>query len=292
MRKPINNLNAAVAIFVCLVTMPAALLAQGAAQPPTPGAWARFTVPRMADGRPNLNGIWQALVSANFNLEDHEAQAGPYTELVGTYTAEPAGQSVVEGGVIPYKPEALARRKQNFQNRAKVDVSRDDTWHDMGDPELKCYMPGIPRATYMGLPFQIVQGSSDALLFTYEFASASRVVRMNLKQESPGDFWMGWSSGRWEGDTLVIDVTGQRKETWFDRSGNYHSEALRVVERYTLVSPYHIMYEATIEDPNVYSRPWKISFPLYRRMEKNVQLLEFKCQPFTEELLYGRFRKK
>ena len=157
---------------------------------------------------------------------------------------------------------------------------------------MKCYMPGIPRATYMGFPFQIVQGTADAILFTYEFASASRVVRMNFKQEAPGDFWMGWSRGRWEGDTLVIDVTGQRKETWFDRSGNYHSEALRVVERYTLASPYHIMYEATIEDPNVYSRPWKISFPLYRRMEKNIQLLEYKCQPFTEELLYGQFRKK
>jgi hypothetical protein len=292
MRKPSRNLSAAVAILVCVVATPIALLAQAAAQAPTPGTFPRFTVPRMADGRPNLNGIWQALVTANFNLEDHEAQAGPFTELAGTYTAEAAGQSVVEGGVIPYKPEALAKRKQNFENRAKVDVSRDDTWHDLGDPELKCYMPGIPRATYMGFPFQIVQGSSDAVLFTYEFASAARVVRMNLKQESPGDFWMGWSRGRWEGDTLVVDVTGQRKETWFDRSGNYHSEALRVVERYTLVSPYHIMYEATIEDPNVYSRPWKISFPLYRRMEKNVQLLEFKCQPFTEELLYGRFRKK
>ena len=185
MRKPSRNLSAAVAILVCVVATPIALLAQAAAQAPTPGTFPRFTVPRMADGRPNLNGIWQALVTANFNLEDHEAQAGPFTELVGTYTAEAAGQSVVEGGVIPYKPEALAKRKQNFENRAKVDVSRDDTWHDLGDPELKCYMPGIPRATYMGFPFQIVQGSSDAVLFTYEFASAARVVRMNLNRKAP-----------------------------------------------------------------------------------------------------------
>jgi hypothetical protein len=282
---------AATAILLWMIVMPTAVQAQAGAQVPTPGAWPRVNVPRMADGRPNLNGIWQALVSANYNLEDHEAQAGPHTELMGAYSGEPAGQSIVEGGVIPYRPEALAKRRQNFENRMKVDVSRDDAWHDLGDPELKCYMPGVPRATYMGFPFQIVQGSSDFLLIAYEFASATRTIRMNWKEESPSDFWMGWSRGRWEGDTLVVDVTGQRKETWFDRSGNYHSEALRVVERYTLVSPYHLLYEATIEDPTVYSRPWKIAFPLYRRMEQNVQLLEFKCQPFAEDLLYGRFRK-
>lgn len=284
-------------VFVGLMLLlvwaaPSALSAQGGAQIPTPGEFPRFTVPRMADGHPNLNGIWQALVPANINLEDHEAKAGPYTELMGAYAGEPAGQSVVEGGVIPYRPEALARRSQNFENRMKADLTRDDTWHDLGDPEMKCYMPGVPRATYMGLPFQIVQGAENFMLIAYEFASSTRIIRMNWKEDAPGDFWMGWSRGRWEGDTLVIDVTGQRKETWFDRAGNYHSEGLRVTERYSLVSPYHIMYEATIEDPQTYTRPWKISFPLYRRMEKNVQLLEYKCQPFAEELLYGRFRKK
>lgn len=280
------------AVLLSVVARPAAVQAQGAAQVPTPGEWPRFTVPRMADGHPNLNGIWQALGTADYNLEDHEAQAGPHPELMGAYSGEPAGQSVVEGGVIPYRPEALAKRKQNFDNRMKADVSNDEKWHDLGDPEMKCYQPGVPRATYMGLPLQIVQGSSQFMLITYEFASASRIIRMNWKEESPSDFWMGWSRGRWEGDTLVIDVTGQRKETWFDRSGNYHSDALRVVERYNLVSPYHLMYEATIEDPNVYSRPWKISLPLYRRMDKNVQLLEYKCQPFAEDLLYGQFRKQ
>ena len=280
------------AVLLSVVARPAAVQAQGAAQVPTPGEWPRFTVPRMADGHPNLNGIWQALGTADYNLEDHEAQAGPHPELMGAYSGEPAGQSVVEGGVIPYRPEALAKRKQNFDNRMKADVSNDEKWHDLGDPEMKCYQPGVPRATYMGLPLQIVQGSSQFMLITYEFASASRIIRMNWKEESPSDFWMGWSRGRWEGDTLVIDVTGQRKETWFDRSGNYHSDALHVVERYNLVSPYHLMYEATIEDPNVYSRPWKISLPLYRRMDKNVQLLEYKCQPFAEDLLYGQFRKQ
>jgi hypothetical protein len=160
----------------------------------------------MADGHPDLNGVWQAFTTANIDLEDHEAQAGPHTELIGAYSGWPAGQSVVVGGTIPYKPEALEKRKQNAANRWKVDVSEDTTWHDLGDPEMKCYMPGVPRATYMPFPFQIVQGSSPYILISYEFASSTRVVRMNWKQEAPTDTWMGWSRGRWEGDTLVIDV--------------------------------------------------------------------------------------
>jgi hypothetical protein len=252
---------------------------------------ATYRAPRLADGRPDLNGIWQAFVTANWDLQDHEAQPGPYSELTGAYGAGPAGQSIVEGGEIPYKAEALAKKKANFENRLRVDVSDAKTWHALGDPEMKCYMPGVPRATYLPFPFQIVQGTSPYILMAYEFTSATRVVRMNWEQPAPTDSWMGWSRGRWEGDTLVVDVTGQREETWFDRAGNYHTDALHVVERYTPVSPYHMMYEATIEDPNVFTRPWKITFPLYRRMEKNLQLLEFKCVPFTEELLFGKFRK-
>jgi hypothetical protein len=264
----------------------------GQQRPSADVQFAAYKAPRFSDGHPNLNGVWQAFVTANIDLEDHEAQSGPHPELLGAYGGWPAGQSIVEGGAIPYKPEALAKKRQNAANRTKVDVSNDKTWHNIGDPELKCYMPGVPRATYMPFPFQIVQGSSDYLLFAYEFTSATRTIRMNWKGDAPTDSWMGWSRGRWEGDTLVVDVTGQREETWFDRAGNYHTDQLHVVERYTPVSPYHLMYEATIEDPSVYTRPWKISFPLYRRMEKNVQLLEYKCVPFTEELLYGAFRKK
>ena len=253
---------------------------------------ATYRAPRLADGRPDLNGIWQALVTANWDLQDHEAQPGPHPELSGAYAAGPAGQSIIEGGEIPYKPDALAKKKSNFENRLRVDVSDDKTWHALGDPEMKCYMPGVPRAAYMPFPFQIVQGTGPSILMAYEFASATRIIRMNWEQAAPTDSWMGWSRGRWEGDTLVVDVTGQREETWFDRAGDFHSDALHVVERYTPVSPYHVMYEATIEDPKVFTRPWKISFPLYRRMEKNVQLLEFKCVPFTEELLFGTFRKQ
>ena len=173
-----------------------------------------------------------------------------------------------------------------------VDVTDDKKWHDLGDPELKCYMPGVPRATYMPFPFQIVQGSGDYILIAYEFTTTTRVIRMNWKGEAPADSWMGWSRGRWDGDTLVVDVTDLREQTWFDRAGDFHSDALHVVERYTPISPYHLMYEATIEDPKVFTRPWKISFPLYRRMEDHIQLLEFKCVPFTEELLYGRLRRQ
>ena len=230
-------------------------------------------------------------MTANIDLEDHEAQSGPHPELLGAYGGWPAGQSIVEGGEIPYQTTALAKKKHNLENRIKADVTDDKKWHDLGDPEFKCYMPGVPRATYMPFPFQIVQGSSPYILIAYEFASATRIIRMNWKGEAPTDAWMGWSRGRWEGDTLVVDVTGQREETWFDRAGNYHSDALHVVERYTPASPYHLMYEATIEDPKVFTRPWKIRFPLYRRMENHVQQLEFKCVPWTEELLFGRFRK-
>jgi hypothetical protein len=247
--------------------------------------------PRRGDGHPDLSGIWQAFVTANWDLQDHDAQPGLHPELDGVYGAGPGGQSIVEGGQIPYQPWALAKKNDNFAKRGAVDVSNDKTWHALGDPELKCYMPGVPRATYMPYPFQIVQGSNNTILMSYEFTSATRIVRMNWTQESPADAWMGWSRGHWEGDTLVVDVTGLREETWLDRAGDFHSDKLHVIERYTPTSPYHLQYEATLDDPKVYTRPWKISFPLYRRMEKNLQLLEFKCVPFTEELLYGRFRK-
>jgi hypothetical protein len=152
-------------------------------------------------------------------------------------------------------------------------------------------MPGIPRATYMPYPFQIVQ-TPTTILMAYEFAGAARTVYMNSKEEAPVDSWMGWSRGRWEGDTLVIDVTGFNDQTWFDRAGNYHSDALHVVERYTRQGPNVLSYEVTIEDPKVFSRSWKISMPLYRRLDKHVRLLEYKCVEFAEELMYGHLRKQ
>ena len=152
-------------------------------------------------------------------------------------------------------------------------------------------MGGVPRSTYMPYPFQIIQGAGTVML-AYEYAGAVRIVNMGKATEAPVDSWMGWSNGHWEGETLVIDVTGLNDQTWFDRAGNYHSDALHVVERYTPRSADTLMYEATIEDPKTFTRPWKISMPLYRRVEKNAQIMEYKCPEFAEEMLYGHLRKQ
>jgi hypothetical protein len=237
-----------------------------------------FGQARTSDGKPNLNGIWQAMNTANWDLQGHAAQAGPVVEL-GATGAIPPGLGVVEGDEIPYLPAAAEQKKKNYADRLKL------------DPEVKCYLPGIPRATYMPYPFQIVQ-SANRILIAYEYAGAERIVNLGAPTKAPDLFWMGWSNGHWEGDTLVVDVTNQNDQTWFDRAGNFHSEALHVVERYTPRGPDVLMYEATIEDPKVFSRPWKITMPLYRHVEKSAQLLEFKCVEFVEELIYGRLRKK
>ncbi len=240
-------------------------------------AQAPYRAPRTADGKPNLNGIWEAMNTADWDIEPHSAAAGPVWSLAADF-AQPPGIGIVEGDEIPYLPAMREKQKQNFANRFK------------DDPEMKCYLPGVPRATYMPYPFQIVQ-SPRTILISYEFASAVRTIDMGKPTKAPVDSWMGWSNGHWEGDTLVVDVTGLNNKTWFDRAGNFHSDALHVTERYTPRSADTVMYEATIEDPKVFSRPWKISLPLYRHVEKNAQLLEFKCVEFAEELLYGNLRK-
>ncbi len=233
--------------------------------------------PALVAGRPNLNGIWQAFGTADWDLADHSAKPGPFWQL-GAIGAIPAGQGVIDGKEIPYKPEALAKKKENASK-----------WPGE-DPEAKCYMPGIPRAAYQPFPFQIVQSQND-ILFVYEFASANRLVNMGKPQEAGADSWMGTSNGHWEGKTLVVDVTGLNGLAWLDRAGDYLSENAHVVERYTLLDRDHINYEATIDDPTVYTRPWKITLPLYRNVRKDAQLMEFKCVPFSEELLYGKYKK-
>jgi len=297
-------LNKAIVVMPVVVLLFSAAVAQIAAQTsrttaskvPTPGAWPPYKAPRTADGKPDLNGIWQAFVTADIDVLDHDAQPGPHSNIMGAYGAWPGGQGIVEGGEIPYKPDALMKKEANAKNRMVVNITPDDERHATGDPELKCYRPGVPRANYMPFPFQIIQGR-DNIMIAYEFAHALRTIYMSVNEkespkDSPSDYWMGWSHGHWEGDTLVIDSTGFVPWTWFDRAGDYHSDALHVVERYTLVSPYHIMYEAVIEDPNVFTRPWKVSFPLYRRMEKNIQLVDFNCVTFVEDLLYNPYYKK
>jgi hypothetical protein len=239
---------------------------------------AQDKAPRTPAGKPDLNGIWQAMGSAHWNLEPHNAQAGPVVAM-GALGAIPGGLGVVEGGRIPYKPEAL---KQRNENRAK--------WLEL-DPLVTCKLPGVPRATYLPHPFQIVQ-EPNTMLLTYEFAGADRIVYFNKPgTEAPVDSWMGYNLGRWEKDTLVIETTGQMPDTWLDSSGNFHGPTMKVTERYTPQGANVLLYEATIEDADTFTRPWKISLPLYRRLDKNMQLLDFKCVEFVEELLYGKYRK-
>ncbi len=240
------------------------------------GAQPREHLDRIA-GKPNLNGIWQAVNTANWNLEGHSAEALDNFWQLGAIAAIPAGQSVVVGGEIPYLPEALVKREEN---RA--------AW-PAADPEANCYMPGLPRATYMPYPFQIVQGEGDTLLFSYTYANANRPVYMNEAdhQIAPVDLWMGRSNGSWDGDTLVIEVNSTIDQTWLDRSGNHHSYAMIVTERYTPISDSLMQYQATIEDPLTFSRPWTIEMPLYKNIEEDARLFEFNCVEYAEKLLYG-----
>jgi hypothetical protein len=236
-----------------------------------------YRAPRAADGKPNLNGIWQAMNTANWDIEAHSAGPSPVKEL-GASGAVPGGIGIVEGGVLPYRPEALAKKKENQANRLKL------------DPEIKCYLPGVPRAMYQPFPFQIVQNQKYVMM-AFEYAGAVRTIYME-KTPAPADSWMGWSNGHWEGETLVIDSDSFLDSSWFDRAGNFHSDQLHVVERITPRSPETLMYEATIEDPKVFTRPWKISMPLYRHVEANAQLMEFRCVEFVEDLIYGHLRKQ
>ncbi|MEM1231552.1 MAG: hypothetical protein AAGI15_13505 [Pseudomonadota bacterium] len=251
-----------------------------------------YRAPRLPGTQlPDLNGVWQALGAAHYDLEPHAASAslqvrrGPHgpvpsieTLHLGSVGAVPASLGVVVGGRIPYLPAARERAQENRRH-----------W-SARDPEVKCYLPGVPRATYMPYPLQIVQ-SADALMIAYEYAGAVRDIDLEDPGEAPIDSWMGWSAGRYEGDTLVVEVTGQNGRTWLDRAGNQASASLIVTERYTPMSPWHLMYEATLTDPESFARPWTIRMPLYRRVGSDAQLLEFKCAEFVEELMFGRWRR-
>lgn len=279
-------------------TVAAVLLLSGAAAPAMSQTSlsrgeAAYRAPRAAGpgDHPDLNGVWQVLNSANYDVEPHAARAalafrpGPVVPVpakevlaLGAIGAVPAGLGVVEGGVIPYTPAARAVRDEN---RAK--------WLER-DPEIKCYLPGLPRATYMPYPLQILQSDKD-MLIAYEYAGAARNVMFNNPGPPPVDSWMGQSVGHWEGDTLVVEVTGFNDRTWLDRAGNHHSDQLKVVERYTPTSSMTLRYEATLTDPQTYTRPWKMSMTLYRRVGQDAQLQQFKCVEFVEELMYGGLRK-
>ena len=275
MRRCLDVASSAAVVSMLAVT--------AAAQAPT------YKAERLAGtDRPNLHGLWQALTEANWDIQAHAAQPGP--PQFGALYAEPAGPGIVEGNEIPYQPWAMAKKKENFEKRL-TRVNTDGVRLEPLDPEAKCYLPGVPRANYMPFPFEIIQGDKK-ILVAYEFASASRLITLDKAGPAPVESYMGWSNGRWDDDTLVVDVTGLNDKTWFDRAGNFHSDALHVDERWTPAGPDVLQYEATIEDPKVFTRPWKMSFPLYRRLDRNAQFLEFKCVPFSEELVYGHLRKQ
>ncbi len=249
-------------------------------------------IPRLSNGLPDMSGIWQVLNEANYDLEPHiarhslqmrEGPVNPVPDIptlrLGAVGAVPGSMGViVGGGKIPYTPQARARKEENMAN-----------WIDR-DPEVKCYMPGVPRATYMPMPFQIIQSENDFFI-AYQFAGAVRDIFLDNPGSSQVDSWMGWSVGQWEGDTLVAEVTGLGDQTWLDRAGSHHSYQMRVIERYTMIGPNHIDYEATIEDPLVLTEPFTIKMPIYRRIEENARLMDFRCVEFVEELIYGEARR-
>jgi hypothetical protein len=219
---------------------------------------ATYKAPRTPDGKPDLQGFWQSMNTAAWNIEDHTPQKGV-----------PGGQAIVEGHEIPYRPEALQQRNENYARRATA------------DPEAHCYLPGVPRITYMPFPLQIIQTPATVSI-AYEYLHTYRLIYTNGSEHKKDiDFWMGDSRGHWEGETLVVDVTDLNDQTWFDRAGNFHSGELHVVERYTRTGPDTLRYEATIEDPKVFTRPWKMSMPLYRHQEVDFQLLEYECYAYA-----------
>ncbi|MEZ5938224.1 MAG: hypothetical protein R3C52_08385 [Hyphomonadaceae bacterium] len=292
MKKLVSTMVLAVALAGCQTTA-----GQGAAESTAPEAAdagaKTYAAPRLAGtDKPDLNGVWQVLNTANYNIEAHPASSalqmrpGPYgpvpaAEIValGAVGAVPAGVGIVQGdGKIPYTEDGAELRNILKENYLQY------------DPEVKCYLPGIPRANYMDKPFQIFQ-SDKAFFFAYEYAGAVRNVYLEDPGEAPVPSWMGQSYGHWDGDTFVIEVTGLNGDTWLDRAGNHHSDSMKVTERWTRTSDYTMRYEATIEDEVTYTKPWKIAFNLYKRTGEDAQLQQFKCVEFVEEMMYGHLRK-
>ena len=222
-------------------------------------------IPRLASGKPDFSGIWQTLSEADYDLEPHAGRRDA-----------PPSPGVIEGGTIPYLPQALAQKRSNFEARGK------------DDPRLKCWALGVPRSVYYPAPFQIFQRDRD-LTLVHQFGHQVRTIHTNETlhpTETDEGFWLGDSRGRWEGDTLVVDVTDFNEETWLDRAGDYHSDALHVVERWRFVDPDTIAYSATLDDKKVFSRPWTVDVLLHRRRDKNFQLIEDYCFTLEYEQYY------
>jgi hypothetical protein len=286
-----------IAAALAVVGLAAAVPMSAQAAPAKAAAKAStYRAPRLpGTTHPDLNGVWQVMNQAGWDIEPHAARSalhmrpGPFVPVpakdvlaLGAVGAVPAGHGIVEGGTIPYKPEKLKQRDENRANYTDL---------NKGDPEVKCYLPGVPRANYMHLPFQIFQ-SGKSMIVAYEYAGAVRNVMFNDPGPPPVDSWMGQSVAKWDGDTLVVTVNGMNDRTWLDRAGNFHSDQMTVVERWTPTGPLTMRYEATITDPETYTRPWKISMNLYKHVGEDAQLNQFKCVEFVEELMYGDLRKE
>lgn len=211
-------------------------------------------IPRLKSGKPDFSGIWESISGADFDLEPHANRVDA-----------PPGAGVVAGHYIPYLPKALAQKQKNFANR------------NTDDPALKGWTLGVPRGIYYPAPFQIFQRDRD-LTIVQQYGHSVRTIHTNNTQhpdpENTKEWWLGDSRARWEKDTLVVDVTNFNDETWLDRAGNFHSDALHVVERWQFLDANTIEYTAQIEDPNVFSRPWSLSVILHRHREKSFQLIE------------------
>jgi len=220
---------------------------------PSPAAGQAYTPPRTADGQPDLQGIWEVRTSPDKDLEKAKG-----------VIIEP------KNGKIPYLPEALAKKKENEKNSATA------------DPLNKCFMPGVPRINLLSYPLQIFQ-TPGQISFAYEYIHNFRNVYLKRTTHLDGiDFWQGDSLGHWDADTLVVDVADFNDQTWLDKAGDYHSDALHVVERYTRTGPNTLRYEATVEDPKTFSMPWKIRVELSRNTQPNARLMEYECHYLKE----------
>jgi hypothetical protein len=241
---------------ILLAGIVAMLVVRAAAQPPK--STTSFTPGRLWDGKtPDFRGIWQVRDTAYVNIEGHRGEKG--IAAARSLVVDPPN------GKIPYKPEALARRQENYKNRATA------------DPSLKCYQAGVPRATYLPTSLQILQSPGNFAI-VYEENHAFRVFHPDIRPHFDAtDWWMGDTRYRWEGDTLVASVVALTDQLWLDQAGNYHSTEFRVVERYRMTGPDTLEYEARIEDPVVYSRPWTLRTVLYRNKQPGARIIEDEC---------------
>jgi hypothetical protein len=222
-------------------------------------------IPRAADGKPLLDGIWEARGTAASGLEAHGASMN--LPAGGSLIVDPAD------GKIPYQDWAAKQRDENYTNRAKE------------DPLGKCFLAGVPRIMYLPFPFQIFQ-MPQYVIMAFEYDHATRTVYLNgTKHMDDIDFWMGDSRGRWDGDTLVVDVADNNDQTWLDLAGDFHSGQMKLTERYKRTGPDTLDYRVTVDDPKVYTRPWTFEMTLYRHTEKNFQLYEYECHDYLEDAL-------